>query len=361
MSKVLFAPMGFSRYDIDQTLPSRFERLLQKSELGDMVQGKTVAIKIHVGDRMTFSTIPPVFLRILVNFVQAHGGDCFICDHAIAERQPENRGYTQSTLGCPVLDDCGHLNKYYYTKQVELRTLQHVDIAGYIHDADVLIDFSHVKGHGACGYGGACKNIAMGCVSTRTRQEEHGLEGGLEWDADKCVRCNACIEGCNHHANSFNSQGEYEVFYHDCTLCQHCLKVCPTGAIRAIGHNYTEFQQGLALCTKTVLDTFAPGHVFYINLLAQITILCDCWGFTTPSLVPDIGIMASSDIVAIEQASLDAIKYENLIPVGLPKGHVLGDTGHLFERIHGKDPFVQIAMLEKYGLGSHEYALEEVE
>lgn len=183
MSDVLFAPMSFRKYDADQTLPARFIRLLDKSGLRETVRGKSVAIKMHVGDKLTYSTIPPVFVRILVDFIKQSGGDCFVCDHAIAERRPWQRGYNESILGCPVLDTCGHLNKYYYTKEVDYRSFKHVDIAGYIHDADVLIDFSHVKGHGACGFGGACKNIAMGCVTQRTRQELHGIQGGIEWNA----------------------------------------------------------------------------------------------------------------------------------------------------------------------------------
>jgi uncharacterized Fe-S center protein len=118
---------------------------------------------------------------------------------------------------------------------------------------------------------------------------------------------------------------------------------------------YVDFQRGMAVCTKTVLDTFAPQSVYFINLLTQITILCDCWGLTTPSLVPDIGIVASDDIVAAERATLDLIKVENLIPAGLPNGFELGESGHLFERIHGKDPFVQVRELEALGLGSQNY------
>jgi uncharacterized Fe-S center protein len=123
---------------------------------------------------------------------------------------------------------------------------------------------------------------------------------------------------------------------------------------------YEDFQKGMALCTREVLSTFGPGHVFYINFLINITALCDCWGLTTPSLVPDIGIMASKDIVAIEKASLDAIKIENLIPAGVPKGHEMGKSGHLFERLHGKDPYVQLRELENLGLGSMEYTLKEI-
>lgn len=109
-----------------------------------------------------------------------------------------------------------------------------------------------------------------------------------------------------------------------------------------------------------MLKVFEPANVFYINFLVDITILCDCWGFTTPSLVPDIGIMYSKDIVAIEKASLDAIKAENLIMSAVPKGHELGGKGHLFERLHHKDPFIQISELEKQGLGTQQYEIEEI-
>lgn len=352
--------MAFSAYQADETLPRKLRRQLDVSGLGNKVKGKKTAVKIHVGSDVGYSTIPPVFLRILADFVKENGGDCFFTDHYVAQRQPEQRGYTRESLGAPVIEGAGHLGKYLYTKEVNWKSFRHVDISGHIHDADFLIDFSHVKGHGACAYGGALKNISMGCVSDRTRWEQHGLEGGLEWNRDKCNHCEACMKSCNHRANKFNEKGDYEVFFHNCTLCQHCLKVCPAGAISLTGSNYHDFQKGLALCAKTVLDSFEPGNVFYINLLISITAMCDCWGITTPSLVPDIGLMSSWDMAAIETASLDQIKFERLIPEGVPEGFKLGDKGHLFERLHGKDPYSQIKFLEEYGLGSREYILEKV-
>ncbi|HBR02144.1 MAG TPA: 4Fe-4S ferredoxin [Ruminiclostridium sp.] len=357
---VLFTPMAYSRYEASQTLPEKFSRLLKKSGLAAKIRGKKVAIKMHVGDGVTYSTIPPVFVCKLVDFIQKSGGSCFITDHYVSRRHPERRGYTDSNLNCPVLDCCGYFGKYYYTKNVDFKTFKHVDIAGLIHDADFLIDFSHVKGHGSCGYGGACKNIAMGCVTDRTRHQIHGLEGGLVWDQDKCIHCHQCLPACNHRANSFSAEGkagEYQVDYHNCTLCQHCVKVCPTNAITLDSHDYADFQMGMAISTKTVLDTFEPGNVYYINVLTSITAVCDCWGLTTPSLVPDIGIMASNDIVAVERASLDAIKMEDLIPVGIPQGFELTGKGHLFEQLHGKNPYIQLEALEKVGLGNQEYQL----
>jgi uncharacterized Fe-S center protein len=359
-SKVYFSDMAYAAYEASQTLPRKMERQLEASGLGDKVKGKSVAIKIHVGSEIGYSTIPPVFMRLLADFVKAHGGNCFFTDHYIAQRHPEHRGYTQESIGAPIVEAAGHLGKYIYTKEINWKTFKHVDVAGLIHDADFLIDFSHVKGHGCCAYGGAVKNISMGCVSNRTRREQHGLEGGLKWDKDKCTHCEACIGACNHQANKFNDKGEYSVDFHNCTLCQHCLKVCPAGAITLTDSSYLDFQKGLALCTKTVLDTFEPGNVFYINLLISITAMCDCWGMTTPYLVPDIGVMSSWDLPAIENASLDQIKIEKLNPEGVPTGITMGSKGHLFERLHGKDPYAQIKFLEEYGLGSREYTLEMV-
>lgn len=359
-STVLFAPVGYSKYDSNESLPARFDRLLDESPLRDMVKDKNVAIKFHVGSYLSYSTIAPIFVRKLAAKVKGWGGKCFLTDQNAVGRKPGERGYTEDIIGCPVVDTCGLLGKYFYPADVNYKTFKHVDIAGHIRDADVLIDFSHVKGHGACGYGGACKNIAMGCVTDRTRLEIHSLEGGLEWDEAKCIHCEQCIGACNHHANKFNEEGKYEIFYHHCTCCQHCAKVCPTGAIKLTTGAYADFQEGMALCTKTVLGGFAPGSIYFINVLTSITALCDCWGFTTPSLVPDIGIIASSDIVAVERASIDAIKMENLIPQGVPTGHDMAGEGHLFERLHGKNPFIQLDALERHGLGTQAYQIHEV-
>jgi uncharacterized protein len=355
--KVYFSSVKFDKYDPDATLPAKFKRMLERIGLEDAVKDKTVAIKMHLGRDIGYSTIHPLFVKTLADKLKALGAKPFITDHITSGARV--RGYTEEFLEVPVVPVCGLDEKYVYHKDADFRTFRDVEIGGYIHDADVLIDFSHVKGHGSCGYGGACKNIAMGCVTDKTRGQIHALEGGLVWNEELCTHCEQCITSCKHGANSFED-GKYTVFYHQCTTCQHCVKVCPSGAIDLDSHDYTDFQTGMALCTAAVLESFAPGNVFYINFLTNITVMCDCWGFTTPPMVPDIGVMAGTDMVAIERASLDMIKVENLIPDGLIQGTELGTKGHLFERIHGKDPYIQLRELEKAGLGTQKYEIVEV-
>jgi uncharacterized Fe-S center protein len=356
-AEVLFSSVKYDKYDADATLPAKFGRLVDRMGMQDIVKDAWTVIKMHLGRYMVYSTIPPLFVKILVDKLKSYGGRVYIADNLVDDAK--SRGYTEDYLGVPIVPVCGITGKYFYEKAVDFRSFENVDVGGNIHDAEVLIDLSHVKGHGACGYAGACKNIAMGCVTDRTRSQIHELEGGIAWDEQKCLFCDLCIKSCNHHANSF-VDGKYSVFFHHCTFCQHCVKVCPSGALYMTEDRFEDFQTGMALCAKTVLDCFKPEHVFYINFLLNITALCDCWGFTTPAIVPDIGVMASKDIVAIEKASLDAIKFEDLIPAGIPEGHELGDHGHLLQRLHYKDPFIQLRQLEKLGLGTQDYDLNEI-
>lgn len=111
---------------------------------------------------------------------------------------------------------------------------------------------------------------------------------------------------------------------------------------------------------RMVIDGGGNPNGDFLNLLMDITVYCDCWGMTTPAVVPDIGILAGQDIVAIEQASLDLIRVEDLIPNSLPKGWKLRGSGHLFDRIHGKDPYAVVRDLEELKQGTKKYEVEEV-
>ena len=366
-SLVKFSSVKFDRLDKEATLPAKFIRVLDSIPLKEMVDGKTVALKMHLGGGLGYTTIHPLFVKILVDALKNAGGKIFITDlyhlnnDDFGVRGARNRGYSSDILDVPFLPVAGNADKYFYTKKVDFKTLKEVHIAGNIHDAEVLIDFSHIKGHGVCGYGGALKNIAMGCVTQNTRRELHALEGGIEWNGELCDHCETCIDECRYKANKFTDEGKYEIFYHHCTYCQHCVEICPKDALTFSSKGFIDFQKGMALATREALKTFDKDKVYYINVLLNITMLCDCWGFSTPSLVPDIGIMASNDIAAIEKASLDAIKSENLLPDSLPIGRELREGKHLFEKIFGKDPYSLIKILEEMEMGNGDYEFEEID
>ena len=362
-SKVYFASARVKRLSAEDTLPAKFQRMLDGLDLKSMFDDKRVAIKMHIGSHIGYTTVHPLFVRMLVDKVKKAGGSPFITDGSFSVAGATARGYTAEVLGAPIYPVAGAQDRYCYAKDVNFRSLEQVEVAGNIHDVDAMIVLSHGKGHGQCGFGGAIKNIAMGCVTTRTRGWIHGLmDTEFSWKADACEHCHVCQENCPASAISFDDDGKFQWFSHHCRFCMHCVDSCPAKAISISLDGIRYFQDGMARATKAVLGTFDPGRVLFLTMLMNITPLCDCWGFTTPSLVPDIGIMASTDIVAIERASLDSIKSENYIPGSLPEQvkMVEGD-GHLFQRIWGKDPYLQTDTAADIGLGSKDYDLTEIE
>lgn len=365
MHDVLFASAHVPRLEGKVSLPVRFERLLERCNYPARFEGKRVAIKMHVGSSVGFYTIHPIFVRAVVDAVRKAGGKPYLTDGSFSVDAAVARGYVPEVVGARVVGAAGEHDKYLRTARTELEELGEVELCGNVVDADGLIVLSHGKGHGNSGYGGAIKNIAMGCVSYATRGRIHALmRGHFDWDGELCTHCEQCISGCPTGAIQFTDQGELEISDHNCRYCLHCTTSCPTGAItmeEPIG-KFELFQAGMAATCKAALSFFEPPAVHYITVLTNITPLCDCWGFSTRPLVPDVGIIACDNIVAIEQAALDLIRHEDYIPGTLPDQYkTMGDEGHLFQRIHGKDPYEQVRQAEKMGLGSIQYRLVEVE
>lgn len=362
-SQVWFASAKVRELHRDATLPVKFQRVLRKCGLKRRFEGRRVAIKMHFGGDMGYTTIHPLFVRLLVAALKEAGANPFITDGTGALAGATARGYTPEVLGAPLVEAAGVANQYAYTRDIGYKTLDTLDLCGNVVDADGMIVFSHGKGHGHCGFGGAIKNLAMGCVARDSRGKIHRLQGQeFGWDSDRCTRCGKCVDNCPADgALWFDKKGTLHWFDHNCRYCRHCDLGCPTHAISLSTEGMLDFQRGMALATKAVLDCFDRGRVLFINALMNITPYCDCWGFSTPALVPDVGIIATTDVVAVEQASLDLIRAEDFIKGSLPASKRLGKGKHLFEQIHGKDPYLQVQCAEELGLGSRRYSLVPVE
>jgi uncharacterized Fe-S center protein len=361
-SKVYFVSAKVKKLSADDTLPAKFRRMLDQLDLKTMFADKRVAVKMHVGGHLGYTTIHPLFVRIFISKLREAGADPFLTDGSFSVEGAKARGYTEEVLGAPIRPVAGVMDRYFVTREVGYRSLAKIEVAGNVADADAMVVLSHAKGHGNCGFGGAIKNIAMGCVTVGTRAWIHALsDTAFTWDSEACRHCYICRENCPGGAISFNDKDEFQLFLHACRYCMHCVTSCPEHAITIDEQGTRYFQEGMASTTKAVLDCFEPNRVLYITSLTNITPLCDCWGFSTPALVPDIGIMASKDIVSIEQAALDSIKLENYIEGSLPEQiEMATEDGHLFWKIWRKDPYLQVETAAEIGLGSREYELVEI-
>ena len=359
-STVFFADIAVERLEPAKTLPPKFERMLKRLELPKKVEGKSVGVKMHYGGGTGYTTIHPVFVRILVEELKASGAKSV----KVMDNNPENgipRGYVREVLGCDVVSTFGATGKYVHRQSVDFEELDEAVFGGEALDCDFLVDISHVKGHGACGFGGALKNLAMGVVTPETRSKLHRLEGGVTYIPDKCVFCLKCFKECPNAAIKVDKEKKLiSIFHHNCTYCQHCVMICPADALEMSDRKFKKFAMGMAKATERFLRNFDPENLLFINFLLNITVFCDCWGMSTASLVPDIGILASDDIVAVETASLDMIKTEDILPNALPPDKRLSETGHLFERIHGKDPYLMLRCLEDIYDATSNYRVEEV-
>ncbi len=360
-SRVTFASARPKELRGEATLPAVMDRMLATWDFKKRFKGKRVAIKMHLGGAEGYSTIHPLFVGRVVRAVRQAGGNPFVTDTASAVAHARERGYTAEVLGAPLVSVAGPADKYIYTRNTDFRSLTTVDLAGNIVDSDAMIVLSHGKGHGQSGFGGAIKNIAMGCVSGRTRRGIHMLmESTFQIDPSRCAGCKLCIDNCPNGAITLED-GKINIFDHHCKYCMHCVTACPRKAITIDQSGYRYFQRGMALTVRETLAAMKPENVFYITVLLAVTPFCDCWGMTTPAIVPDIGIVAGDNIVAVETAALDLIRAEDFINGSLPPPMKRTGKGHLLQQIHGKDPYLQIEECAAVGLGKPKYKLEQID
>ncbi|NLO74107.1 MAG: DUF362 domain-containing protein [candidate division WS1 bacterium] len=177
MNRLLFASAHVDRIAAEASLPAKFKRLLDKANLKARFEGQRVAVKMHVGGGIGYYTIHPLFVRLLVEALKEADARPFLVDGSFSTDAAVGRGYTPEVVGCRVVGAGGEFDRYVYTRPTPIPGLPEVEVCGNVVDADGMLVFSHGKGHGCTGYGGAIKNIAMGCVSCKTRGAIHGLLG----------------------------------------------------------------------------------------------------------------------------------------------------------------------------------------
>jgi hypothetical protein len=352
-----------------ETLPAKLDLILERLKIRERVKDKTVLIKMHLGGNVGYSTVHPVFVRRVVQAVKEGGGRPFVTDTQGAEQTAHERGYSAETLGCPLIASAGFKETHFYVHRREYKNAKEWRVAGAIQEADFLIGFAHVKGHPSCGLGGAIKNIALGCMQVQTRGQMHDtFHYDRYWFKDKCpdaATAKKVVESCPFGAMSVDRNDPMEVHLHcdPCNQCMRCLKAAPAGSLKIDPVNFASFQEACAISTGITLSTFAPENVAFLNLATQITPWCDCCGFTTASVMPDIGIFGCDDPVAIDQATLDVMARHKLIYENIPRAlEAQPGAGHPLQELLGplKDPYRVNEYCEREGVGTRQYQLEDV-
>ena len=317
------------------SLEKQLETLLEKVGVGDL-KGVT-ALKMHMGEQNNKTFIKPLYVREIVAVLKKHGGDPFVTDTTTIYKAKRYtamdyyrtafaHGFLPSYLGCPVIIADG-------LRDDGVRVNEKVEIAKSIFESDAMLVISHATGHGASSFGGAIKNVAMGCVTKKTKIYQHEVTQPV-YHTDLCNQCDKCRETCKHDAIS----EDHEIIRENCIGCGSCIAVCETGALKSAEGESTNLQKRLAEVAFAVLRNLPYDKSIFVNFLINITPFCDCSEFEPEYMCQDIGVLASKDIVAVDQATIDMI------------------GKHLFKG----DPTVQMREAHRLGLGELEYEIRKV-
>ncbi len=356
--------VAFLDYSKEEDVLPGIEKLCHRSGILKAVRrGDAVAVKLHMGELGNVTYLRPAFARKVVDLARKRGGRPFVTD--TVSLYPGGRdtrsgylstaafnGFAAETMGAPVViadGDGDESQAVTLPKTVRDCGLRRVEVAAGIWRADALLALSHVKGHLITGFGGAVKNLGMGCVARRSKREVHLVNPPL-LDESRCDGCAGCLEACPDQALAM-VEGRPQRDRERCRYCSSCLFACGRRAIWWDRRNKERFQVYLAHAAAAALSRFG-GKMGFINFIQDVTQHCDCAAPAGRALFPDIGILASTDPVAVDKASLDLMDRARLSKGGrrITGRDKLGQW-------HDVDSLVQLQTAAELGLGSLEYDL----
>ncbi len=312
------------RVTVGTSLLDKLKKLLQKAGIGEIdFDGKLTAIKINFGEPGNLAYLRPNYAKAVADLIKELGGVPFLTDcntlyvgrrkNALEhlEAAYEN-GFSPFSTGCHVLIADGLKGTDDVSVPVEGGTMvKEAKIGRAIMDADVFLSLNHFKGHELTGFGGAIKNIGMGCGSRAGKMEQH-KSGKPTVDQALCRGCGLCAKLCAQAAISYDSARKASIDHDRCVGCGRCIGVCNFDAIA--NHNDSandDLCVKMAEYTKAVL---AGRPHFHINLVIDVSPYCDCHAENDLPILPDVGMFASFDPVALDQACVDACNRAEPIP-----------------------------------------------
>ncbi len=355
------------------TMPGKLKKLIRKAGIAQLnLEGQFVAIKIHFGELGNVSYLRPNYARAVVDVVKELGGKPFLTDcNTLYPGSRKNalehlycaweNGFTPLTVGCPILIGDGLKG----TDDIEVPVrcgeyVKNAKIGRAVMDADVIISMTHFKGHEATGFGGALKNLGMGCGSRAGKKEQHN-NGKAYVQQEICRGCRRCMRECANNGLVFDPETrKMHVDKEHCVGCGRCVGACNFDAIDFEDPNSNQMlNYRIAEYAKAVVD---GRPQFHISLVMDISPNCDCHGENDAPILPDVGMFASFDPLALDQACVDAcMKCEPLpnsqLGEHMRDPHFVDHHDHFTNSTPESEWQSCLSHAEKIGLGTRDYEL----
>lgn len=351
----------------------RLRRLLKACKIPEVVlNGDLTAVKIHFGEAGVTGFVSPLWVRPIVLFLRKLGARPFLTDTAtlyVGNRgeaashamQAAQHGFDPLLLQAPVIIADGLRSQNQVDVPFSGRHFHQAHLAGDILAADSLLTVSHFKGHELSGIGGALKNLAMGCATRQGKMHQHGCLGP-QVHVEKCKGCESCVQVCATHALALDGNRKIVFNPELCVGCGACFHACTKGCLTV------DWKTDVALFVERMMEYAAAvvrsrkreGSCAHLSFVMQVTPQCDCAGYSDRPICPDIGVLASLDPVALDQACLDLVNQaECLHPSHLPADIRPGQDKFLAMHPH-TPPGFGLDYAEQLGLGSRDYALRKI-
>lgn len=355
-----------------ENLPQKLERLVTAAGIHTtLAENDLTAVKVHFGEQGNTAFIRPVFIRKIIRVIRSAQAAPFLTDantlyvgtrsNAVSHiKTAVENGFSYSSMdGAPLVIADGLFGKSETPIQVDLKHCNTVYIGSEIVNANALVSVAHFKGHELSGFGGTLKNLGMGCASRRGKLEQHS-NVSPKIKRKTCIGCGQCADHCPGEAIYLKDKKAY-MNQDNCIGCAECIVRCPTSSININwNQDIPVFLEKMMEYTAGVLKN-KNGKGFFINFITNVSPKCDCLPYSESPICNDVGVVASVDPVAIDQASADLVnQQQGLAGTVLNCNHAPGE-----DKFKGLYPDVewerQLAYAQDIGLGTRTYNLVKLE
>ncbi len=348
-----------------KNLLDKLKRLVLKAGIKEIdFKDKFAALKIHFGEPGNLSYIRPNYAACIVKLIKDFGGRPFFTDantlyygkraNAIDHLNTAmENGFNRIAVGCDVIIADGLKGTEYKEIPIGKKHFKAPKIGAAIANADIIISLTHFKGHEMTGFGGTLKNLGMGSGSRAGKMEMHS-NSQPKINLKNCIGCGQCIKSCSQEAIHFNENNKAEIDYQKCIGCGQCVAVCQySAAVIGSDESGAMVQEKIAEYTYAALKD--KPH-FHISFIMNVSPYCDCWNYNDMAIVPDIGMAASFDPVALDRACVDLVNKTPMVKGSILEEKHFHSGEDKFGHVHiDTDWKIGLNYAEKIGLGTQNY------